>query len=48
MLVSHEAVLEAAVVGHDDDNGLIKPKAFVVLRADAAQTPELAVGFSNT
>jgi benzoate-CoA ligase len=41
-LASHEAVLEAAVVGQGDDNGLIKPKAFVVLRADAAQTPELA------
>src|SRR5205814_10693920 len=25
-LVSHEAVLEAAVVGHEDDNRLIKPK----------------------
>mgnify|MGYP003694218929 CR=1 FL=1 len=35
-LASHEAVLEAAVVGHGDDNGLIKPKAFVVLRTDAA------------
>jgi benzoate-CoA ligase len=41
-LASHEAVLEAAVVGHGDDNGLIKPKAFVVLRADASQTPDLA------
>ena len=30
-LVSHEAVLEAAVVAHDDDEGLVKPKAFVVL-----------------
>ena len=41
-LASHEAVLEAAVVGQSDDNGLIKPKAFVVLRTDVAQTPELA------
>ena len=31
-LVSHEAVLEAAVIGKEDDDGLIKPKAFVVLR----------------
>src|SRR6267378_2880267 len=31
-LVSHEAVLEAAVVGHEDDKRLIKPKAFVVLK----------------
>ena len=30
-LVSHRAVLEAAVVGHPDEQGLIKPKAFVVL-----------------
>ncbi|TAK52025.1 MAG: benzoate-CoA ligase family protein, partial [Betaproteobacteria bacterium] len=28
-LISHEAVLEAAVVGHDDDNQLTKPKAYV-------------------
>ncbi len=33
-LASHAAVLEAAVVGQADDNGLIKPKAFVVLRPD--------------
>jgi len=31
-LVSHEAVLEAAVVGHEDESKLIKPKAFVVLK----------------
>ncbi|NNF78275.1 MAG: benzoate-CoA ligase family protein [Rhizobiales bacterium] len=30
-LVSHEAVLEAAVVAKEDDEGLLKPKAFVVL-----------------
>ncbi|HUJ59406.1 MAG TPA: benzoate-CoA ligase family protein, partial [Kofleriaceae bacterium] len=30
-LASHPAVLEAAVVGHDDADGLTKPKAFVVL-----------------
>jgi benzoate-CoA ligase len=41
-LASHEAVLEAAVVGHGDDNGLIKPKAFVVLRTETEQTPDLA------
>jgi acyl-coenzyme A synthetase/AMP-(fatty) acid ligase len=32
-LVAHEAVLEAAVIGKEDADGLIKPKAFVVLRA---------------
>ena len=31
-LVSHEAVLEAAVIGKQDADGLIKPKAFIVLK----------------
>jgi benzoate-CoA ligase len=31
-LVSHEAVLEAAVVGAEDESKLIKPKAYVVLK----------------
>jgi 4-hydroxybenzoate-CoA ligase len=31
-LMTHEAVLEAAVIGKEDADGLIKPKAFVVLR----------------
>jgi len=31
-LVSHEAVLEAAVVGMEDEQKLVKPKAFVVLK----------------
>ncbi len=31
-LVSHEAVLEAAVIGKEDADGLVKPKAFVVLK----------------
>jgi benzoate-CoA ligase family protein len=30
-LSEHEAVLEAAVVGHEDHEGLVKPRAFVVL-----------------
>jgi 4-hydroxybenzoate-CoA ligase len=37
-LVAHASVLEAAVIPAEDGNGLIKPKAFVVLkngRADA-------------
>ena len=46
-LASHEAVLEAAVVGHADDNGLIKPKAFIVLRPDLRETPELAVALQQ-
>ena len=31
-LASHPAVLEAAVVGQEDDEGLVKPKAFIVPR----------------
>jgi 4-hydroxybenzoate-CoA ligase len=31
-LISHEAVLEAAVIGKEDIDGLIKPKAFIVLK----------------
>jgi len=31
-LLSHEAVLEAAVIGRKDPDGLVKPKAFVVLK----------------
>jgi 4-hydroxybenzoate-CoA ligase len=34
-LIGHRVVLEAAVVGHPDSDGLIKPKAFVVLKPDA-------------
>jgi 4-hydroxybenzoate-CoA ligase len=34
-LGADEAVLEAAVVGHADRDGLVKPKAFVVLRPNA-------------
>jgi benzoate-CoA ligase len=47
VLVSHEAVLEAAVVGHADDNGLIKPKAFVVLRNEITQTAELTAALQQ-
>lgn len=33
VLASHEAVLEAAVIGKEDADGLVKPKAFIVLRS---------------
>ena len=36
-LISHDAVLEAAVVPQEDDEGLLKPKAFVVLQEGVAQ-----------
>jgi benzoate-CoA ligase family protein len=32
-LGAHDAVLEAAVVGHADDEGLVKPRAYVVLKS---------------
>jgi benzoate-CoA ligase len=43
-LAAHPAVLEAAVVGAEDGDGLTKPKAFVVLRDPAgAGDPEALV-----
>ena len=40
-LTSHEAVLEAAVIGKQDADGLIKPKAFIVLRNGVAADERL-------
>jgi benzoate-CoA ligase family protein len=42
-LGSHPAVLEAAVVGHPDSDGLIKPKAFVVLQDSARDEDRAAI-----
>lgn len=42
VLFAHPAVLEAAVVGWEDDNRLLKPKAFVVLKDGYAPSLELA------
>jgi len=41
-LIEHPAVLEAAVVGAMNDDQLLKPKAFVVLKHASAASPELA------
>ena len=41
-LLSHDVVLECGVVGHEDHDGLVKPRAFVVLKPGAVETPELA------
>jgi benzoate-CoA ligase len=41
-LLQHDAVAECAVVGHDSGDGLIKPKAFVVLREGYTAKQELA------
>jgi 4-hydroxybenzoate-CoA ligase len=42
-LISHDAVLAAAVVAHQDDDGLTKPRAFVVIKPHlTASVPLLA------
>jgi len=41
-LLQHEAVLECAVMGYDAGDGLVKPKAFIVLRDSQAASDELA------
>jgi benzoate-CoA ligase len=46
-LASHAAVLEAAVVAHADENGLIKPKAFVVLRPDTPTATDLTAALQQ-
>ncbi len=40
-LVEHPAVLEAGVVGREDQDRLLKPAAYVVLQAGVVGTPEL-------
>ena len=41
-LITHPAVLEAAVIGKADDEQLVKPIAYVVLKAGQKPTDELA------
>jgi benzoate-CoA ligase len=41
-LLQHEAVLECAVIGHEDEDGLVKPKAFIVSRDPSAANDVLA------
>jgi benzoate-CoA ligase family protein len=41
-LVAHPSVLECGVIGQEDRDSLVKPKAFVVVRSDVSTTPELA------
>jgi len=40
-LLQHESVLECAVIGHESE-GLVKPKAFIVLRETAVASEQLA------
>ncbi|HJQ55767.1 MAG TPA: benzoate-CoA ligase family protein [Vineibacter sp.] len=46
-LVTHKAVLEAAVIGKKDADGLIKPKAFVVLKPGVASDEALFEELKN-
>ncbi|MCZ6556289.1 MAG: benzoate-CoA ligase family protein [SAR324 cluster bacterium] len=46
-LLTHEAVAECAVVGRNDDAGLTKPKAFVVLREGRQVSDSLAEAMRN-
>jgi benzoate-CoA ligase len=46
-LIAHEHVLECAVIGCADENGLIKPKAFIVLMPGIAPDPALSDAFKN-
>jgi len=41
-VLAHEAVLEAAVIGSADHDGLIKPKAYIVLAPGHEPSPALA------
>ena len=40
-LLAHEAVLTVAVVGHKDNDEMLKPKAFVVLKDGYQESVEL-------
>ena len=40
-LISHECVLEAAVIGRQDKDGLIKPMAYVVVKSGVLLTEDL-------
>jgi benzoate-CoA ligase family protein len=46
-LVEHPAIVEAAVVGRIDQEGLIKPEAFVVLKDGQAGSTEFAIDLTE-
>ena len=46
-LLEHEAVLEAAVVGAQDSDRLIKPKAYIVLRPGYAAAPATVLALQH-
>jgi benzoate-CoA ligase len=41
-LLAHPAVLEAAIIARDDEAGLAKPVAYIVLKQEFAPSPQLA------
>jgi benzoate-CoA ligase len=47
VLIDHEAVLECAVIGRDDIDGLSKPFAYVVLREQVTGSAELAAALQG-
>ena len=46
-LISHEAVLEAAVVGAEDRDKLVKPKAYVVLKPGQTASESLTTALQQ-
>ncbi len=48
VLYEHDSVIEAAVVGRPDDRWGEVPVAFVVVRDDAAVTPDILVQLCRT
>ena len=46
-IMEHPSVLEAAVVGYEDEDRMVKPRAFVVLRPGHEPTPQLTDGIQN-
>ena len=46
-LFEHPAVLESGVIGAADSDGLLKPKAYVVLKSEYKPSDQLRVGLQN-
>lgn len=46
-LMEHPAVLESGVIGDTDADGLLKPKAFVLLKSEFKPSPELHLELQN-
>jgi len=46
-LMEHSAVLESGVIGSTDADGLLKPKAFVVLKSEFKASDDLRTELQN-